>query len=109
MVLVRDAYKATGRVGKAAACYVLSAEMVPCRLLPRYKLFCLYREVDNTVWARETARQALGVEVKVGNTKVLRMKGIFKDFLLWTKKINTPVTSVCDGGNQEINLLQVED
>ena len=83
-----DTYRETGRTPEAVACYTLSAEMVPNRILPLYRLFCLYRDTGDTLRTRETAARALNMKVKVVNTKTLRMEGEMKMYLHHIHKDN---------------------
>ncbi len=76
-----DTYKELNQIDKAIESYILASNMVPHRILPNYKLFCLYREVGDTVQMLRTGLKALNTEVKVESTKTLRMKGDIKKTL----------------------------
>ena len=73
-----DVYKELNQKNKAIASYLLASDMLPNRLLPKYKLFCLYREEGDTIQMRKIGFEALGIDVKVISTKTLRMKGEIK-------------------------------
>lgn len=73
-----DTYKALNQIEKAVSCYVMASNMVPNRILPNYKLFCLYREIGDTIKMRKAGEKALNTQLKVESTKTLRIKGDLK-------------------------------
>ena len=76
-----DLYKACNHLQKAKDCYQISHTMVPRRLTPVYKMFDLYREIDDTTSAREYARKALQVPVQIEGTRSIRMKTEMQQYL----------------------------
>lgn len=75
-----DIYKANGYVGKADSCYRLACAMVPCRIVPLYKLFVLYRDVDPER-GRVYARKIVGFQYPVVGSVVLRARAEARRFL----------------------------
>lgn len=73
-----DAYKKLGQKNKAIVCYNLASDMLPNRLLPKYNLFCLYRDEGDTIQMRKIGFEVLNTDVKVISTKTLRIKGEIK-------------------------------
>lgn len=76
-----DAYKELNQIDKAIEFYTLSSNMVPHRLLPNYKLFCLYNDIGDTIRMKKIGRKALNMHIKVQSTKTLRMLGDIKRIL----------------------------
>lgn len=76
-----DIYKKQGQIDKALKCYSLAENMTPIRLFPKYKLFCLYRDVGDSIKMYEIGRKTLSTKIKVTNTKALRIKGDIKKTL----------------------------
>ena len=75
-----DIYKANGYVEKADSCYRLACAMVPCRIVPLYKLFVLYRDIDperGRVYAQKIAE----FQSSVVGTVVLRARAEARRFL----------------------------
>ena len=58
-----DTYKALNQIEKAVSCYVMASNMVPNRILPNYKLFCLYREIGDTIKMRKAGEKALNTQL----------------------------------------------
>lgn len=52
--------------------------MIPNRIQPKYKLFCLYRDKGDTIQMKKAAFEALHTKIKVMNTKALHMRGEIK-------------------------------
>ena len=46
-------------------CYILAKNMLPNRLLPKYKLFCLYREQRDSIKMYKIGQEALLTEIKI--------------------------------------------
>ena len=59
---------------QATAHYQTAANMVPCRMLPKYKLFILAIEQRNNTSVLETGRKILDLPVKRESTLTLRIK-----------------------------------
>lgn len=60
-----NAYKALGRYGKAAECYLKAQDMVPHRIYPNYLLAKLYDELGDRRAAALYARRLLATPLKV--------------------------------------------
>ena len=69
-----DVYKEQKQIDKAMECYILAKNMLPNRLLPKYKLFCLYREQRDSIKMYKIGQEALLTEIKITSTKALRIK-----------------------------------
>lgn len=76
-----DVYKELGQLDKAVECYILAGNMVPNRLLPNYKLFCLYHEIRDTIRMKEVGSKALNLSIKLESTRTLRMRGEIQQIL----------------------------
>lgn len=74
-------YEQTGDFDRSERAYTEAAYMVPSHILPRYRLFCLYRKQDDTVNATAAARYMLKMPVKVVNSSVLRYRNQARIFL----------------------------
>ena len=66
--------------------YILAKNMLPNRLLPKYKLFCLYREQRDSIKMYKIGQEALLTEIKITSTKALRIK----------KEIKRSLSQRCD-------------
>lgn len=76
-----DCYHFCGDRERAVASYQLAARMTPARILPPYRLFCLYRDDGLETQAEEQAHHLLDMPVKVVNTSVLRYRHQARLFL----------------------------
>ncbi|MDE5611862.1 MAG: O-antigen ligase family protein, partial [Odoribacter sp.] len=76
-----DCYRFGGDLEGAVASYRLAARMTPARILPHYRLFCLYRDEGLETEAEEQAHRLLDMPVKVVNTSVLRYRHQARLFL----------------------------
>ena len=81
-----DVYKEQKQIDKAMECYILAKNMLPNRLLPQYKLFCLYREQRDSIKMYKIGQEALLTEIKITSTKALRIK----------KEIKRSLSQRCD-------------
>ena len=81
-----DVYKEQKQIDKAMECYILAKNMLPNRLLPKYKLFCLYREQRDSIKMYKIGQEALLTEIKITSTKALRIK----------KEIKRSLSQRCD-------------
>lgn len=79
-----DSYKKLNHTDEAIACYILASEMIPNRIQPKYKLFCLYRDKGDTIQMKKAAFEALHTKIKVMNTKALHMRGEIKSSIKFT-------------------------
>ena len=73
-------YARTGNFDEAERCFELAVDMIPSRMLPRYRLFCLYRDKELYAKAFDVAQQILGQRVKVVNSLTLDIKREVKTF-----------------------------
>lgn len=69
-----DVYKEQNNFDKAKKCYRLAKYMLPNRLLPKHKLFCLYRVQGDSIKMNKIGNEILLTEIKIPNTKALRIK-----------------------------------
>lgn len=76
-----DLYFQQNQIGKAIECYQLSSNMIPNRIIPRYKLFQLYCNIGDSVQMRITGEKLLYMSIKVESTQTLRIKGEVKRYL----------------------------
>ena len=76
-----DCYQVHGRYKQAEAAYLQARMILPCRFLPRYKLFDLYRQEGLEQQAAAEGRAILQLPVKVENTLVFRIRGEVKRYL----------------------------
>ena len=73
-----DLYLQQDQIEKAIECYQLSSHMIPHRILPKYKLFQLYRNVGDTIQMKIIGERLLSTSVKVESTQTLQIKGEVK-------------------------------
>lgn len=71
----------TGAYEEAEAAYLLAARMVPGHILPRFRLFELYRKRNQWDKAAVVARELVDKPVKVVNTTVLKVRHQARQFL----------------------------
>lgn len=76
-----DCYRHAGNRHAAEASYLSASRMVPARILPHYRLFCLYRDEGMEAEAAAQAERMLTMPVKVVNTSVLRYRHQARLFL----------------------------
>lgn len=79
---IGDLYVACNCLDEAIKAYQLSADMIPCRVTPRYKLAMLYYEMGDMLRFRLMGEYILNMEVKVESTGVLKMIAEIKQRLL---------------------------
>ncbi len=76
-----DVYKDKGESTLSKRHYLRAAYMVPSRLLPKYKVFDLYRIQGDTTEAVKWAEIILSTPVKVNNTLCIKIRGEAKRYL----------------------------
>lgn len=76
-----DLYKGGGDFSKAIEYYCLASYMIPNRLLPKYKLFLLYKDMDDKFHAKQLGTIILSTLAKVESTRTLSIKGEVKRYL----------------------------
>ena len=77
-----ETYCAMGRIhekkgdyGRAEACYREAADMIPSRIIAKYRLFNLYLLKKDSISASSVGRDLLNQPLKMESTKTLRIKG----------------------------------
>ncbi len=78
---IGDCYRHRGDNRAAESSYRLASWMIPTRILPHYRLFCLYRDEGMEAEAAGQAERLLTMPVKVVNTSVLRYRHQARLFL----------------------------
>ena len=58
----------------AEACFRYASSMAPGRIIPHYRLFCLYRSLKDKDRMKEEGQQILEMDVKIENDRVQRIK-----------------------------------
>ena len=81
-----DLYTLAGRFDKAEECYLRAFYMVPCRIIPLYKLFILYDSGGNESMARDTAMKIVAVNTSVVNSLTIKIKSMAAKYLLPDKE-----------------------
>ena len=66
-------YQSVGEMTKAESCYRYASSMAPGRIMPHYRLFCLYRSQKDRKRMREEGEYILKMDVKIENEKVKRI------------------------------------
>lgn len=69
-----DLYRQSGDTDNAVASYLIAGNMIPRRMVPKYKLFLLYRDLGDTVSARKYGYELLSSSHHIESTVTLRMK-----------------------------------
>jgi len=64
-MLVADNYSRTGNVDKAIETYKYAAKMIPCRFLPLFRQFEIYKDIGDVNSAKTIARQIVNKDIKV--------------------------------------------
>ena len=58
----------------AEACFRYASSMAPGRIIPHYRLFCLYRSLKDKDRMKEEGQRIMGMEVKIENERVKRIR-----------------------------------
>ena len=74
-------YQYVGEPVKAESCYRYALSMAPGRIMPHYRLFCLYRSLGNQEKMHEAGLRILSMKVKIENDKVRQIRREVKDVL----------------------------
>lgn len=74
-------YQNEGMYNHAEKAFKLASCMTPAFILPQYHLFALYREMGDVEAACRVAEKALGMQVKMVNTTVLRVRNIMRMYV----------------------------
>lgn len=75
---IGDAYMEAGKVGEAKKAYKLASEMIPCRILSKYKLFFVLYQEGDIVNMKKIGNDILKQEIKIVGTHVLKMKAMVR-------------------------------
>lgn len=69
-----DLYMKEQNINRAIRSYTMANKMLPCRILPQFKLFSIYRQTGDTINMRLKGEELLATTIKVENTQALRIK-----------------------------------
>lgn len=69
-----DLYMKEQNINRAIRSYTMANKMLPCRILPQFKLFSIYRQTGDTINMRLKGEELLATTIKVENTQTLRIK-----------------------------------
>lgn len=76
-----ECYQRDSLFSQAEQAYTLAAFMTPAYIMPRYRLFCLYKAIGQHEKALEQANVILTMPVKLVNSSVLRVRNEVRTFL----------------------------
>ncbi len=85
-MLLADNYHKKGETDKAVQRYQHTSDMIPCRFLPGYQLFKIYREANQREMAVKYAREIVNKKVKIPSFTVTSIISEAKDYLKETEK-----------------------
>lgn len=85
-MLLADNYYHIGDTAKAIRIYQYTEKMIPCRFLPLYRQFEIYKENKNIRLAREIAEEIVKKEVKVKSSIVNSIIGRAENYLKENRK-----------------------
>ncbi len=80
-MLLADNYHKKGEIDKAVQRYQHTSDMIPCRFLPVYQLFKIYREANQREMAVKYAREIVNKKVKIPSFTVTSIISEAKDYL----------------------------
>ncbi len=80
-MLLADNYNKKGEKEKAVRTYLLASNMIPCRFLPLYQIFVIYRDNRQNALAKMWAKKILEKEVKVPSVTVTIITDEARDFI----------------------------
>lgn len=80
-ILLGNYYRRLGYKDKAIDKYLLASQMVPCRLLPPYRLFRLYLENGDSVKAFCMAHHIVSQPIKVNSSFIINAKNEARKFI----------------------------
>ncbi len=78
---IGNAFAETRNTDKAIEYYTLAANMIPTRVLPRYLLWKLEVQSNNTENAINIAKTIIGQQTKIENTFTIRVRAEMKKYL----------------------------
>lgn len=76
-----DIYWMKNEYRQAEKAYMMASNMIPSRILPKYQLFLLYKEIGDRMKMRSVGHEILHQPVKVTGTHVLKMKATVRNVL----------------------------
>jgi O-antigen polymerase len=85
-MLLADNYYHIGDTAEAIRIYQYAEKMIPCRFLPLYRQFEIYKENKNTIRAREIAEEIVKKQVKVKSSIVNSIIGRAENYLKDNRK-----------------------
>ena len=80
-ILLADNYYNIGSIDKATQTYVYASNMIPCRFLPLYQLFDIYRKTKQVKQAEELALVIVNKEVKIPSNTIKQIQSIAREYL----------------------------
>ncbi|WP_321287536.1 hypothetical protein [uncultured Sunxiuqinia sp.] len=81
-MLLADNYEQTGETELAIQQFDRAANMIPCRFLPLYRIFKIYKQSDNIEKAKKYARLLVCKQIKIPSPTVKAIKLEAKKFLI---------------------------
>jgi len=80
-MLLADNYYRIGTTEKAIQTYQHASNMIPCRFLPSYQIFQIYKELGNKKIARKYANDIVSKKVKIPSLTVNSIKEEAEEYL----------------------------
>lgn len=72
-MIMADNYYHTGKTEKAIETYQLASNMIPCRFLPIYQIFQIYKDTNNKTFATKYAKEIINKKIKIPSIAVNAM------------------------------------
>lgn len=80
-MIVADNYYQTGKTEKAIQTYQHASYMIPCRFLPSYQIFQIYKNANHKTLATKYANEIINKKVKIPSIAVNSMKEEAQEYL----------------------------
>ena len=80
-MLLADNYYNIGEIDTSIQTYVYASNMIPCRFLPLYHLFDIYRETKQDRKAEKLALNIVNKKVKIPSNTIRQIKSIAREYL----------------------------
>lgn len=77
-----DLYLSVSRYSEAEESYIRAFYMVPCRIIPLYKLFLLYQGIGNEQKAADIAKRIVALKASVVSSLTIQLKQEAAKYLL---------------------------
>ena len=77
---IGDLYQEIGDINQAISSYTIASYMIPRRIVPKYKLFLLYKDSGDIISAMKYGDEILSSKTHIENTQTLRIKRVVKCF-----------------------------